>query len=1167
MTTRARSTITPTAILSNSSRNTTRHANENEDVENSQQYATEVSQLLQTIPTQPANPPFTDLLASIGNVEAMLASWESESRDTDEMIRDLYVRSLLSAPTSSTRGAASSAAARQISDTATTRMSAMPSVNKSNENSPSKKKASDETIASDLAFHNSQRARNQRNLFERVPTEILCAILGWVVEPIGKKMAATDDGDGPTIGNPLLYWHIHPDRTLLRLVCRTWNQTIIAMAREIHIKLGSDESMARLLENEESRRARPATSSRMRPLQGRIGGDRHPYLSMAIRNAYSRSQIPRPHQAQQQRQPLRRSARLSHTSPNNTPGATRTSPSLPTLTRTAFRDQSLPVEQEPAFSFIYTRHSRDQYERQRLAKQKAIPIQGFYRYSSPTTFPKAMDTLTMTRSSSTSGLSTQGNNATKRANPWSFPPSISSLSVEGDFGRTSDSKEDITLSACFSGNQPRPGGGLFESKSGHPQYHINDPQFGTMLDHWLRAATPKGLVKFSISNSADFGLNGLLSLPQAITTLKISRCPKINGGVLHLGFQHLSNLTSLTVCSELMFTDETFSIALKSLRHLTHFVYIYPCDAVQPVWRDLFRYCSSCELYHRRITTKTYSRTLLMPELPDQIQDFTFEMDEPRFQELRVETFEQNRHGLDRRDIRYALTLWKANDPVIAQSCTTAWCGFDLAPNKVRSWWPANLTRLDLSKSVITGSMFDVPPQLQELVIAYPLEPKEMTSLNGCESDTTTEDNQWYPDTLLTLEIRGVPYHVPCVIVDDSDSKVNAWMAYVNKMLKMVPQHLQHLITNSFQVPEAESMAAMKERVQNSLITWKVRLLCPQRPRQSGHSMLQLYAPFIYVGDESGEDDEEDEMEIEEESTALSSDEESESDSSLDFMESILGRREFGINRQRRRRQQAQRQARPTLGQTRPIRRAGGHPGPIGNLAGMESLLAAEQYDVTPVMLRQVVKGMKVLESLEVYVNYQHYRLCRANWKGNLSLSEPIPTILSPTYANNHHNGGMIEEMDGDHGPENNDRPQKKLKVSVKRSNASLMTGSASSIAIEGSSRTDQMEMRRNLENLKGKGKKIDVSLQPLGESLNSFKHNPASNDPQAIGKGKGVKRGHEDDNEDTSLYTEAESLTAAIPGTGMSARTGNQPMTSLRYWNNSCCGERCLGWGSIHQD
>ncbi|KAG0073071.1 hypothetical protein BGZ89_012138 [Linnemannia elongata] len=976
----------------------------------------------QSFPTQPADPALTNLLATIGNVEAMLASWESESRDTDETIR-------------------------QLTNTEN---------NKAGNRGSMRKKASDETIASSIAFHNSERACARVNLFEKIPTEVLCVILGWVVEPMGEKMSATDDGDGLRIGNPLLYWHLNPDRTLLRLVCRSWNQTIVAMAREIHVKLGSDESMVKLLETEERRRARPVTLTRTTATQGRIGGARLPHLSLAIRNAYSNS----------------------------------------------------------------------------LSRR--------------------------TTAGSTSGSSSSmcaGGEVSKRVNPWSFPPSVSSLFVEGDLIRSSDPKEDVTLSSSYAGTNPRPGGGSFDATSRSPRYRMNNARFGTMLDHWLRAAAPEGLVKFSVSSSADFGLNGLLSLPRTLTTLKISRCPRINGGALHHGFHHLSNLTSLTLCSELLFTDETFLIALKTLSQLTRFVYVYPCDAVQPVWRDLFRYCSSCELYHRRVTTKTYSRTLMMPELPDQIQDFTFEMDEPRFQESRIETFENNRHGLDRKDIRYAVTLWKADDSTAIQSQTPHWCGFDLAQDEVRSWWPANLTRLDLSKSIVTGSTFDVPPQLQELVIAYPLEPNEMTAIEDDGSGLSIEEKQWYPESLSTLEIRGVPYHVPCVIHDESDTKIRGWMAYINRMLKMVPRQLEHLTTSSFQVPEADSMAAMNERVQNNLKTWKVRLLCPQRPRESGYSMLQLYAPFIYVDDESGEDEEE---EVEEDIAVLSSGDDTDSDSSMDYTESFLRRGELVADRLRRRRQQAQRQARPTLGQTRPLGQTTSHQGSQGVQTAMGSLSAAEKYDVTPVMLRQAVKDMKVLESLEVYVNYQHFRLCRANWKGSLGLFEPPLVVALPTPNGNNEE----KERDGDHVDQGEAHPRKKLKSILKRP-----TGTASGGSTPAGSSMDRKGKGRAHDDPKGKERKANLSSQHPETSWDGIEGVDVVLGRQD--KGKGVKRSRDDGDHDLDGQVQSLATTTSATGIGGPVRGGGRgaAKTSLRYWENSCCGERCLGWGRVHLD
>ncbi|KAF9131313.1 hypothetical protein BGW39_001988 [Mortierella sp. 14UC] len=696
---------------------------------------------------------------------------------------------------------------------------------------------------------------------------------------------------------------------------------------------------------------------------------------------------------------------------------------------------------------------------------------------------------------------------------------------------------------------------------------MNDALFGTMLDHWLRAAAPEGLVKFSISSSADFGLNGMLSLPRTLTTLKISRCPRINGGMLHIGFQHLSNLTSLTVCSEALFTDEIFLIALKSLSQLKHFAYVYPCDAVQPVWRDLFRYCSSCELYHRRVSNKTYSRTLLMPELPDQIQDFTFELGEPRFQESRIETFEQNRHGLDRRDIRYAITLWKADDTTATLSAAAApWSGFNLAQGEMRSWWPSNLTRLDLSKSIVTGSTFDVPPQLQELIIAYPLEPNER---NGDGSDLSIEDKQWYPESLLTLDIRGVPYHVSCVLQDEPEPKVRAWMTYINKMLRMAPRHLEHLTTTSFQIPDSEAMVAMKYRVQNSLKTWNVRLLCPQRPRLAAFNLMQLYAPFNYVDDESGEEEEEEEEMDEEEEAILTSGEDTDSDSSMEYMGSYLRQGSLAINQRRWRpgavrALQAQRPARPTLGQTRPLGQtatAAGHQGGQGGQGGQASTGSTlDQYDVTPVMLRHAVKNMKLLESVDVYVNYQHFRHCRASWKGSLSLSEPAPVIPVPR-PSNHGNKEEGENSKGDvRGDLDGDHPRKKLKSILKRPSVAVSKGSSVGSPVDRKGKGRAQE-----DDFNGKGRKVDFSpqQQELLWVVDGAGHEPLLQD-----KGKGVKRGRGEDHEhgdDVDSDEPSSSLPGIVPGIGAGVRAEGQPRMSLRYWNNSCCGQRCLGWGHLH--
>ncbi|KAF9095174.1 hypothetical protein BGX23_000950 [Mortierella sp. AD031] len=1203
----SRTPMVSTATAASSSRNLTlplRRLNrlvnsERESLGSQHQNATEIAGQQSSIPTQTASPPLTDILAGVGSVEAMLASMASNSRDNDERIRLLHAQganfhsglrppATLSTPSTSSSRATLSPATQQTLST-----SMAININKPCSSGSPRKKASAETVALSHAFHDDTHVRAQSNMFEKLPTEVVCAILAWVVEPSNDKMTASDDGDGARAGNPLLYWYSDPDRTLLRLVCRSWNQTILAMAREIHVRLGTDESMANFLDDEERLRTSPTPSTRATTLPERIRGGQHSHMVLTARNAVnsspSQSQLPRPLRQLQRQQPqqsnLRRSARLSQALPPTTSPTTPSS-SLSSPTTTASRSQTSSAGWGPTTSSILARQTRvsrgfgrilglgesygihsdrhprlfqhivqEQCERRRLIKQTSVPIQGFYQLPSPRLSATAAGATTSTTGSTSS--SHHGGDASTTSNPWWFPPSVSSLSVQGDQSRSSDPKEDVTLSANFSGTDPRPGGGSFDTTSKPPQYRISDPRYGTILDHLLRAAAPNGLVRFAISRSVDFSLNGLLSLPQTLTTLKISRCPRINGGALQLGFQHLPNLTSLTVCSDLLFTDEIFLIALRSLSRLTHLVYIFPCDAVQPAWRDLFRYCSSCELYHRRITTKTYIRTLLMPELPDQIQDFSFEMDEPRFQEARIETYEQNRHGLDRRDMtKFSVSLWKSADAVAGEGNKAAWCGFDLAQSEIRSWWPASLTRLDLSKSIVTGSTFDVPPQLQELVISYPLEPNEITATDGAGSDLSAEEKQWYPTTLSTLEIHGIPYHVPCVLQDEPLAKVDAWMTYTNKMLTMVPQSLETLTVNSFQVPEAESMAKMRERVQDSLKTLKVRLLCPQRPRQSGFTVHQLYAPYINVEDDSDDDEYE---EVEEEEIILSSDDDTDSDSSMDIVERFIRRGQRRATRQRRQQQQqAQRQARSTLGQSRPS----GQAGRQGTQTADGESSVSEQYDVTPVMLRKVVKNMKVLESLEVHVNFQHYRFCCANWKGNLSLSEPAPIMALPTLRpnSNTNEDGDDEQAEDADGAE---YPRKKLKSILKRSGG-LEIGGAASRELSGNGLpVDRKGKGRAHEDVKGKGRNADFYTQQEDAQEDGERDVTSTIGDQD--KGKGVKRPRDDELNTLLLASDI----GPVGGGGGGILTGGRrPKTSIHYWNNSCCGERCLGWTNrLHHD
>jgi len=122
------------------------------------------------------------------------------------------------------------------------------SSSRQDQKAPKRAKTFKHAEAQSDAFHHSDRARCKANMFEKLPTEILCTILEYVVQSRDDKPTANDDGDGPKVGNPLQYWYMDKDRCLLRLVCRSWNQTILAMAREINIALGADESMNALLQ-------------------------------------------------------------------------------------------------------------------------------------------------------------------------------------------------------------------------------------------------------------------------------------------------------------------------------------------------------------------------------------------------------------------------------------------------------------------------------------------------------------------------------------------------------------------------------------------------------------------------------------------------------------------------------------------------------------------------------------------------------------------------------------------------------------------------------------------------------------------------------------------------------------------------------------------------------
>ncbi|KAF9102539.1 hypothetical protein BGX27_010965 [Mortierella sp. AM989] len=1102
----------------------------------------------------------------------------------------------------------------------------------------SRKSAAEESYA----FHNSAQARCDICMFETLPMEILCTILEYVIMPWSEEMAANDDGDGPRTGSSLRYWYLDPNRSLLRLVCHTWNITILAMAREINIELGADESMASLLESvaAEKKIATATTASATTTNTAHPGvytlADLflfNPGLTDLINNSSSRNTTP----ANRNSRTLRRSARLleASSSSSTSPSAAASAASTPSRPRATASTSTGSARTRPDYVFPYVstsatgssrvslnfnryiefaeshgiqsdRHPRlfqhivqNQCEGRRVVKQTFIPIEKFYN-------PTNTSAVASNGGSSSSSKDTKQQAATT---PWTCPPNISALSVKGKLPRYSDPQEDIVMSAIRSVVQPISAGDGFttttsNSPSSTSKQLTNEAGHGTKLENWLKAAVPNTVTSFSVASSSDFGINGLLALPKSLSTLDIIRCPKITGGALLIGFKHLSNLTRLAMCTDLLFTDESFIYALESLSHLRQLDYTYPSDPVQPAWKDLFRYCSSCELYHRRVNTKTYTRRLLMAQLPSQIQQFSFAMDEPKFHRQRIDGYDQNsQHSFDRADnTRLWLCLWKAGadtQNIDVDGCSSNSSEINSPHGGMsRSWWPENLVRLDLSRCAVLDSKFDVPSRLKELVIAYPLEPNQIKEDEGSEP-MLEEDKQWFPESLTNLEVQGVPYHASCEIQDNPPGKVASWMSYTNKILKQVPRHLERFTINSFQVPETEALTALQKRAGKTLKTWTVRLLCPQQPKSSGHTALQLYAPIIYVDDDEEEEDEGEENWW---SWLRGSDEDSD-DSDMEPSSNLAST--------------------PSRRQRSRSNSNGNGNGSGDHTPGQEEMrqvAESELYEVTPVMLRSAAKGMVVLEKLEVHVNFQHYRFCRSLWKGRLGLSEPTDAE-DTTNARN-----VIDLTGSKHGsPSSSSRKKnthprdswdilnttaRQLKRQRLRDELfeeyGIVAGSPPPSAARppsilstlpsshSSLSSPPLSLSWATTDIKNKGKSVnreniyprDPSLDypgpgfPMTERLmESWRQKSRGNyETDVKGKGKKVELSSlESEEEMATSLSNADSTVEGNDSHGhghcMSKDDGNNskilghrklagcPTTEIVYWNNSCCGKRCLGW------
>lgn len=323
------------------------------------------------------------------------------------------------------------------------------------------------------------------NWFEKLPVEVVCIILEMTVALPPEPYADGDDGDGPKIGNPIFYWHTDPTRVTLRLVCRSWNQIILSMARDVHVEIGADESLKTMKASEEARSRRIATTSSSNRGRGNKANQSDRNMNLGSPSIADPT--------------VRRSVRIAATSMSSTSNSPYSSTlNLRTssqsyndiLAEEAVRQYGVYSDRHPR---LYQRIMQAQSDKRRAVNQIPIPLQVFYNLRTP---------------AAPSGDVQASSKARESSNPWSCPPNINSLFIYGTLPKMSHPQENEVLLPGSSAAGSSAGGGSFHDNPDCPEYHIKEDDHGTALDHWLRAAVPRHLTKFSINCSSDFGLSG-----------------------------------------------------------------------------------------------------------------------------------------------------------------------------------------------------------------------------------------------------------------------------------------------------------------------------------------------------------------------------------------------------------------------------------------------------------------------------------------------------------------------------------------------------------------------------------------------------------------------------------------------------------------------------------
>lgn len=184
-----------------------------------------------------------------------------------------------------------------------------------------------------------------------------------------------------------------------------------------------------------------------------------------------------------------------------------------------------------------------------------------------------------------------------------------------------------------------------------------------------------------------------------------------------------------------------------------------------------------------------------------------------------------------------------------------------------------------------------------------------------------------------------------------------------------------------------------------------------------------------------------------------------------------------------------------------------------------------DTYDETPIRIRNACRRLDRLRTLNVDVNFQHYKYCSARWKGDMGLTEPIKpspdeTIYLDTSDDDNGDDDILKVKNGQHTKHNQSQ----------MANSGHTFDGSNDRSKQGETGAGELSIGISAT-VKGKGKAVDRD------------------------HAEGLRRGFS-----TSLISSSNPHYNQL-------QPRVQPKAEVRYWHNSCCGKRCLGWIRVRQD